>query len=323
MICCAIVGTSWISEEFYAASLCSDMVLCGVCSRSEEKGRAFAQKIGRPEVEIFTSVEALAASPDIDAVYVASPNSCHAPQCAILLGAGKHVLCEKPVTACPPQLEHLQALARRQGLVFMEAIMYLHTPAHRAVKEALESSALGKITSAHLDFSQLSSRYGQLRAGEVPNVFNPAMAAGAWNDLGVYCVYPALDFFGDPLEFTAQMHLLPTGADGSGTAMLRYAAFPVTLTWSKLGQSQGVSQIMGDEGTLTIRSISQFQDVTLYDRQGNARALAQPLQKHEVMGYEARAFCDYIIGQEPAVPYEEASELSLRVARWMERARGN
>ena len=134
----AIVGTSWISEEFFLAacggqvvSLCSEMVLCGVCSRTEEKGRAFACKIGRPDVEIFTSVEALAASPAIDAVYVASPNSCHAPQSEILLGAGKHVICEKPVAADPEQLEKLQALARRQGLVFMEAIMYLHTPARR------------------------------------------------------------------------------------------------------------------------------------------------------------------------------------------------
>ena len=149
------------------------------------------------------------------------------------------------------------------------------------------------------------------------------MAAGAWNDLGVYCVYPALDFFGDPADLAAQMHMLSTGADGAGVALLRYPGMQVTLTWSKLGQSRGVSQIMGDNGTVTIRSISQFQDVTLYDRHGNAHALAQPLQKFEVMRYEAQAFCDYILGRTAAVPYEEAAGLALRVARWMERARRN
>jgi len=319
MIRYAIVGTSWISEEFHITSLCSDMVLCGVCSRTRERGRAFALKIGQPDAEIFTSVEGLAASPGVDAVYVASPNALHVPQCETLLGAGKHVICEKPITVRPEQLEHLQDLARRQGLVFMEAIMYLHTPARQAVKEALDS--LGEIASAHFDFSQLSSRYDQLKAGGMPNVFNPALGGGAWNDLGIYCIYPALDFFGEPLDLAAQRVRLPNGADGAGAALLRYPGRQVTLTWSKLGQSRGVSQILGDGGTIAIRSVSQFQGVTLCGRQGGTRSLAPPLEKHEVMRCEARAFCDYILGREAAVPYEEAGALALRVARWMERAR--
>jgi len=315
----AVIGTSWITEEFYAASLCSDLVLRGIYSRSFERGQAFAEKIGRPGVAVFTGVEELAAIPDIQAVYVASPNSCHASQCETLLRGGKHVLCEKPVTTTPQELEHLQALAQQQGLIFMEAIMYLHTPARQAVREALGN--LGKITSAHFDLSQLSSRYDALQRGELPNIFNPALAAGAWNDLGIYCAYPAIDFFWEPLSLSATNQMLHTGVDGSGTAILRYPGQLVTLTWSKLGQSRGVSQIMGDEGTLTIRSITQFQGVILYDRAGNATELAQPMQKHEVMRYEARAFCDYILGRPARVPYEEACALSLRVAQFMEQVR--
>lgn len=306
----AVVGTSWIVEEFYAALLCSDLGLRGVCSRDYNRGQAFAQKIGCPDARIFTSVEELAAAPDIQAVYVASPNSLHAPQCETLLRAGKHVLCEKPVTARPNQCEYLQALAKRQGLIFMEAIMYLHTPARQAVRGALQD--LGEITSAHFDFSQLSSRYAALRAGELPNIFNPTLAAGAWNDLGVYCAYPAIDFFGAPESVAAAMQMLPTGADGAGAAILRYPGKTVTLTWSKLGQSRGVSQIMGDRGTLTIRSISQFQGI---------EGLAEPLQKHEVMRYEVQAFCDYILGRAARVPYAETSALALRVSRLMEEVR--
>jgi len=319
MIPYAIVGTSWISEEFYAASLFADMVLRGVCSRSREKGLAFARKIGQPDVPVYTSIEALAAAPDIAVVYVASPNSLHAPQCEILLGGKKHVLCEKPITAAPGELEHCQALAQTQGLIYMEAIMYLHTPARQAVKAALPE--LGEITGASFDFSQLSSRYDELAAGGLPNVFSAAMQGGALNDLGIYCVYPALDFFGPPMNVQAQAHLLPTGADGAGAALLRYPGFTLTLTWSKLGQSRGVSQIMGTKGTLTIRSISQFQGVTFHPRGGESRELAMPLQKHEVMQYEARAFCDYILGRPAPVPYEEAGALALSVAQGMESIR--
>ena len=321
MIPYAIVGTSWISEEFYAASLCSDLVLCGVCSRNQETGRAFTCKLGQPDVPVYTSIESLAAAPDIEAVYVASPNSLHAPQCESLLLAGKHVLCEKPIAAHPGDLCRLQALARANHLIYMEAIMYLHTPARKAVKELLP--ALGEITSAHFDFSQLSSKFDELSAGvTLPNVFNPAMAAGAFNDLGIYCVYPALDFFGPPLSIQAQAHLLPTGADGAGTALLRYAGFPVTLTWNKLGQSQGVSQILGTCGTIAIRSISQFQGVTFHPRGGEPRELAAPSKKYEVMRYEAQGFCDYILARPAAVPYEEASALALAVAEGMEGIRG-
>jgi len=328
MIPYAIVGTSWISEEFYAASLFADMVLCGICSRSREKGRAFAKKLGRPDTPVYTSIEDLAAAAGIAAVYAASPNSLHAPQSETLLRAGKHVLCEKPITANPGELEKLQALAQTRGLVFMEAIMYLHTPARQTVKEALP--ALGEITGAHFDFSQLSSKYDALARGEQPNVFSAAMQGGALNDLGIYCVYPALDFFGPPLDVQAQTHLLPgvpgepagslgwIGADSAGAALLRYPGFTLTLTWSKLGQSRGVSQIMGTKGTLAIRSVSQFQDVTFHPRAGEARELAEPLQKHEVMQYEARAFCDYITGRPAAVPYGEANELALSVAQAME-----
>jgi len=320
MIPYAIVGTSWISEEFFLASLCSDLALAGICSRTEEKGRAFARRLGQPGVPVYTSVEDLAAAPGVEALYIASPNSLHAPQSEALLRAGKHVLCEKPVTADPGDLEKLQTLAQTRGLVLMEAIMYLHTPARQAVKAALPE--LGEITGAHFDFSQLSSKYDALARGELPNVFSAAMRGGALNDLGIYCAYPALDFFGPAQGIQSQANLLPTGADGAGAALLRYPGFTLTLTWSKLGQSRGVSQVMGTKGTLTIRSISQFQGVTFHPRGGEPRELAAPLQKHEVMRYEARAFCDYILGRPAAVPYGEASGLALSVARGMEEIRG-
>jgi predicted dehydrogenase len=319
MIRYAILGTSWISQEFYAASLSSEMELAAVCSRSEKKGRLFAQTIGRPELKVYTSVEALAAAAGIEAAYIASPNSCHYLQSELLLRGSKHVLCEKTACPHPAQLEHLHSMARERGLVFMEAIMYLHTATRAAVKMALPR--LGEITGAQFDFSQLSSRYDAYKAGQLPNIFNPALAAGGWNDLGVYCIYPALDFFGTPRSVTAKAQLLPSGADGAGTAVLEYPDFLVTLTWSKLGQSRGVSQVFGGAGTLAIESISQLQGITLFDRAGHGEALAQPQQKTEVMQAEAQAFCAYISGCATTVGYEEATQLSLDAARWMERTR--
>ena len=70
----------------------------------------------------------------------------------------------------------------------------MHSPLKNKVKNALEK--IGNITSAHFDFSQLSSKYKALVNGENPNIFNPEMKTGCLRDLGIYCFYPAVDFFG-------------------------------------------------------------------------------------------------------------------------------
>ena len=105
-----IIGTGWITEAFLAgAAGVPGMALRAVCSRSEERGREFAARHGADLV--FTDPARMAASPDIDAVYIASPNVLHAAQSRLFLENGKHVLCEKPLAARPEEVESLQALA--------------------------------------------------------------------------------------------------------------------------------------------------------------------------------------------------------------------
>ncbi len=177
-----IIGTGWITEAFLAgAAGVPGMALRAVCSRSEERGREFAARHGADLV--FTDPARMAASPDIDAVYIASPNVLHAAQSRLFLENGKHVLCEKPLAARPEEVESLQALAANRGLVYMEAIMLLHMPQLAVLEEAV--GRLGRISLAHFDFSQLSSKYpAYLEGAALPNIFNPAMETGALMDLG-------------------------------------------------------------------------------------------------------------------------------------------
>lgn len=88
------------TEEMLAASkFCPEFTLDTVYSRSAEKARAFAEKWGAPHWT--DSLEALAASESVDAVYIASPNALHCEQTLLMLRGGKHVLCEKPIAAVP------------------------------------------------------------------------------------------------------------------------------------------------------------------------------------------------------------------------------
>lgn len=293
MIKYGVIGSGWIAEEFIkGANLVDGLVFSAMYSRKFEKGKAFAEKFA--DVPVYTDINDFAKS-DIDAVYIASPNSLHYSQSKLMLENGKHVLCEKPITVLPEEFVELSELAESKGLVYTEAIMMLHLPQRKIIKEKLKS--LGKISTAHFDFSQLSSKYSALIRGENPNIFNPEMKTGCLRDLGIYCFYPALDFFGKPEKIISSAGFLSTGADGYGSAILDYADKQVTLTYSKIGQDFSGSQIIGDKGTMTIGSVSKLTDIVIHYNDGATEKVYSDVEKHILMSAEAKDFSDYILGK--------------------------
>lgn len=318
MIKYSVIGTSWITKSFIdGASLVPELVLDGVYSRSSEKGASFAEETGAKRA--FSSFSELLSS-DTELVYVASPNSCHYEQSKKLLQNGKHVICEKPVTVTASEFRELAALAKEKGVVYFEAIMYMHTSARKVLKDAV--GKLGNIRSASIDFSQLSSKYAALRRGELPNIFNPEMKTGALNDLGIYCVYPVVDLFGMPQSITPCQHFLSTGADGSGSAVFTYPDKLVTITYSKVGQSRSSSQIMGDEGTVTIGSISQVDEIYFYNNAGEKTELIPDCEKKILMGNEAKSAVEFINHPEKARAFlRECQSLNEKVLLCMEKMR--
>ncbi len=315
----AIIGTGWIAKAFAdGASLAGGFTPYAVYSRTEEKGRKFAAEVGAENV--FTSLEKMAECKEIEAVYIASPNAFHYAQSKLFLEHGKHVICEKPITVEPEEFEELFSLAKAKNLVYIEAIMMMHFPNRNLIENALKR--IGKITTARVDFSQLSSKYPALKRGELPNIFNPEMATGSLMDLGVYNVYFALYFFGKPDKITSTAFMLETGADGAGTAVLHYPDKQVTLTYSKLGQSRTATEVYGDDGTLVIESISKLVNIKLIHNDGTEELLAGDTEKEEVMSYEASDFLNFISDYERYKnDYFTCAEMSLEVSRIMKKIR--
>lgn len=311
MIKFGVIGSGWIAEEFVkGAELIDGFEFSAMYSRTKEKGEAFAARFGGAPV--YTDLVEFAKS-DIDAVYIASPNALHYSQSKLMLENGKHVLCEKPITILPEEFIELNELAERNGLVYTEAIMMLHLSQREIVKEKLK--ALGNISTAHFDFSQLSSKYPALLRGENPNIFNPEMKTGCLRDLGIYCFYPAIDFFGEPKKIISSAGFLSTGADGFGTAILDYNDKQITLTYSKIGQDFCGSQIVGDKGTMTIGSISKLTDVEIHYNDGTDEKLVGEIEKHILMSEEAKDFYEYICNESAGL--KESNEKILSVLRTM------
>lgn len=311
-----VIGTGWIAKSFIdGARMLANAEFTAVYSRTQESGGKFASDNGIPLV--YTDINEFAKG-DFEAVYIASPNRLHYEQSKLMLLNGKHVICEKPITVEPEELSELQTLAEQNGLIYVEAIMYMFNPARELLRDAIKK--IGRITSVHFDFSQLSSKYPAYVKGELPNIFNPALATGCLMDLGIYCVYPALDLFGLPEKTTACAHFMESGADGSGNAALLYADKLINFTYSKLGQDRLGSQIFGDEGTITIESISKLTNMKLIAKNGDTQEIIGDVEKEKLMGYEAVGFERFIA--HPDDPYYTVtSERALQVSTLMKEIR--
>src|SRR5579875_3241759 len=117
----ATVGTGWITESFIkAAKLSGQMKLVGVYSRSEAKARELANTY--QAVNSYTDLEQMAKSSEIQAVYIASPNSLHFKQAITFLKHKKHVICEKPIFSTSAELEEAYRVAEENGVYLFEAI---------------------------------------------------------------------------------------------------------------------------------------------------------------------------------------------------------
>ena len=329
MINYATIGTGWITESMIQGihQVCPEkMCLQAVYSRSEDTAKAFIDRLKShgavPEsqqIKIITDLDQLAEDPAIQAVYIASPNRFHYEQSKKMLLGGKHILCEKPIALKEENLLELIELAKEKNLVYLEAIMMLYQPQLEHLKEAMKK--LGRIFTAHIDFSQLSSKYPAYLAGKNPNIFNPFFGTGAFEDLGIYGIYFMLELFGMPESFQMYSSFLDSGADRSGEALLLYPDKTVTFSFSKVGQSRTSSQIIGDEATLTVDSISQLTGMTIYDRDGKATRLYEHETKPVLMGREADTFADLIAGTADKSRLEALQEKAQMVCHLMEEMR--
>ena len=145
----AVIGTNFITDRLLtAAGEVPGFRLEAVCSRTRERGREYAAKWGAPRV--FTDLDELAACPEVDAVYIASPNALHRAQAVKMLRAGKHVLCEKPAASNARELREMYAAADKSGTLLLEAMRPAFLPSLDRLREALPR--IGKVRRAVLSF---------------------------------------------------------------------------------------------------------------------------------------------------------------------------
>lgn len=220
-----------------------------VYSRSEEKGRALAQEFGAQKV--YTDMDTFLSDPEIDLVYIATPNLLHYAQTRRALEAGKHVICEKPFCTKAAQARELTELAKAKQLFLVEAVPTTFLPNYRVLKDALQR--IGRVRLVLANYSQLSSRYGKLLAGELPNVFNPSFAGGCLMDINYYNVYLTVALFGKPKNAVYYPNLYDGKIDTSGIMHMQYEDFTAACAGAKDTWGVNAYQIEGERGYIHVK----------------------------------------------------------------------
>lgn len=207
-----LLSTARINRRILPPARESELVeVVAVASRDGGRGTAYAEENGIPQAH--QGYEALLADPEVDAVYIPLPNSLHVEWTQRALEAGKHVLCEKPLTDEPDDAEALFDLAEGRGLVLAEGFMYRHNPQTRRVEELVREGAIGRLQLVRTSFSFLVEGAENIR-------LDPALDGGSLLDLGTYCVSGARLLAGEPESVLGRQAIGPTGVDDLFTGSL-------------------------------------------------------------------------------------------------------
>jgi predicted dehydrogenase len=194
-----------------AARKTPGVVVRAVAARDRARAEEFAAKHGIPVV--LGSYEDLVASPEVDCVYNALPNSLHCEWTIRALRAGKHVLCEKPFASNAAEAERMRAAARETGRRLVEAFHWRYHPLAARVRELLDGGAIGRIQRVEAVFT--------VRLPPTDIRFDYALAGGALMDLGCYTVSFARFVAGEPEVISAEIEQGPPNVDVDTRAELR------------------------------------------------------------------------------------------------------
>jgi len=245
-----ILGAGGIAGKFAKGLNTTDQATAlAIGSRSLDKAQAYAEENGMPRA--YGSYDAVLADADVDAVYIALPNDLHAEWSIKCAEAGKHILCEKPVTLNAPELERVLAVVRERDVFFMEAFMYRCHPQWTRLREIIDAGAIGEVRILHTSFAfNMGINLENIRMS------NP-QGGGGLMDVGSYCVsFCRLVAGEEPCEVKAVAHIGPEArVDYQMTGILKFpSGICAHFTSAVQCSTPATATVYGSKGSITIAS---------------------------------------------------------------------
>ncbi len=238
-----LLSTANINRAILQGAAEADGVeVVAVGSRDGARAQSYASEHGIPRAH--STYEGLLEDAEVDAVYVSLPNGMHHEWTMRALAAGKHVLCEKPYSRHPAEVEEAFAAAESAGLVLTEAFMYRHHPQTKTIQQLVLDGAVGRILTLRATFSFPLTDLTNVRA-------IPELDGGALMDVGCYCVNGCRLVAGEPVTVLAEQVTGETGVDMALYGTMRFWDDVVAqFEASFLAPERQLLEVVGDQGVL-------------------------------------------------------------------------
>lgn len=294
MLRLGLLSTARINREILRATRATERIeVVGVASRDRDRAEAYAREHGIPNAH--RAYESLLADPGVDAVYVPLPNGLHHEWTLRALAAGKHVLCEKPYSRHPADVEEAFDLAERAGLVLTEAFMYRHHPQTRFAHDLVAGGAVGRLLAIRASFTFRLERPGDVR-------WRPELDGGSLMDVGCYCVSGSRLLAGEPTAVQGEQVLAPSGVDVAFHGTLRFADGVVGQIDASFAAPEFQRlEAVGDEATLVVEAPwrPDWGGSLVVRRRDAVERLDRP--EGDMFRLELESFADAVAGEAPAL----------------------
>ncbi len=244
IISAANIGVKAVAPAIRASSNGKLMAVASRDPRHAAELYSFAS-----DVRIYDTYESIINDPDIDAIYIPLPNGLHAEWTIKALQAGKHVLCEKPMSVTAREGKTMMDAAQANNIFLMEAFMYRFHPQTVWAIGQVNAGLIGPVRLVRASFSfDIRSHANDIR-------LKPELAGGSLMDVGSYTVNVCRAIYGHaPLVVAARVHTTsPIGVDMATNAVLDFGEgqFGMIDCSFELPTRQMV-EIIGEAGTVTI-----------------------------------------------------------------------
>ena len=306
-----VITTGGIARKF-AADLRQSRTgqLVAVGARQLTDAQQFAADFGATRA--YGDYAGVLADPAVEAVYIGTPHPWHAEWAIKAAAAGKHILCEKPLTLSLADTERVIAAARQHRVLLMEAFMYRFHPQTRQVVELVQSGAIGDVQLIRASFNVLCPFDPEHR------MFKKGLGGGAILDLGCYPVSYARHIagavqgkeFAEPVKFQAAGRVNPaTGTDEFATAVAEFPGGIVAeLSCGSTWLNDNAVAIHGTTGWLAVPNPftpglgGQAERIVRHRRGAAPEEIAITSPDRGLYAYEADAVADALAGGAREVP---------------------
>lgn len=259
----------------------SDRVCKFACaSRSAEKAKEFAQKYGFEKS--YGSYEELCKDPDVELIYCATPHSEHYNNAKMIIKYKKNCLMEKAFTVSARQAKEVLELAKKEKVLFAEAIWPRYMPSRKMIDDLIKSGKIGKpkLLTANLGYP----------IAHIERIYKPELAGGALLDVGVYAINFCLMCFGnDYKELQSTCLKFDTGVDSTTSMLFNYGDKIANLHCNTSCKTDNFGIIYGTEGSIVVQNINNPEWIELHDK--NFNLISKTNVPEQITGYEYEVDC--------------------------------